>query len=244
MTNYEQNEKIDVSKSFIFRVYDMFYQKVASKSIHWLRVWSFPYLIVIFSKITSRKSVENDFLNNILVAFFSQIWHLRILSCKILVDFFFQRIWSKCMFFWNYFFLWIVTLASIWKTKLDGMFIFWCYVVSKVCLLKLSVGLNMSLWAKSFVWDLKRSFCRMTIIFQICNIWGWRVLAKFFHKNCLNLVFHRARRKSHNFEILRFWTSSAKNMVQTIFMKKDRKDPPSSDITNLKYHGHTTKTSF
>ena len=32
-----------------------------------------------------------------------------------------QSIWSKCMFFWNYFFLWIVTLeASIWKTKLDG----------------------------------------------------------------------------------------------------------------------------
>ena len=33
-------------------------------------------------------------------------------------------------------------------------------------------------------------------------------------------------------------------MVQTIFMKKFRKDPPSSDITNLKYDGRTTKTSF
>jgi len=31
-------------------------------------------------------------------------------------------------------------------------------------------------------------------------------------------------------------------MVQTIFMKKFRKDLPSSDITNLKYDGHTTKT--
>ena len=69
-------------------------------------------------------------------------------------------------------------------------------VVSKVCLLKLSIGLNTRLWAKSFFWDLERSFCRMTMIFEICNIWGWRVLAKFFHKDCLNHFFHRARRKS------------------------------------------------
>ena len=34
MTNYEQNEKIDVSKSFIFRIYNMFYLRAASKSIH------------------------------------------------------------------------------------------------------------------------------------------------------------------------------------------------------------------
>ena len=39
-----------------------------------------------------------------------------------------EILWSKFMFFWNYFFLWIVTLeASIWKTKLDGMFIFRCW---------------------------------------------------------------------------------------------------------------------
>ena len=36
MTNSGQNDKIDVSKSFIFRIYNMFYLRAASKSIHWL----------------------------------------------------------------------------------------------------------------------------------------------------------------------------------------------------------------
>ena len=43
---------------------------------------------------------------------------------------------------------------------------------------------------------------------------------------------------------LRFSTSSVEKLVETIFMKKVRKDPTSSNITDLKYHGHTTKTSF
>ena len=34
MTNYEQNEKIDVSKSFIFRIYNMFYLLKGSEQIH------------------------------------------------------------------------------------------------------------------------------------------------------------------------------------------------------------------
>ena len=38
MTNYEQNEKIDVWKSFIFRIHNMFYLRAASKSIHLLKV--------------------------------------------------------------------------------------------------------------------------------------------------------------------------------------------------------------
>ena len=38
MTNYEQNEKIDVSKSFISRIHNMFYLRAASKSIHRLSV--------------------------------------------------------------------------------------------------------------------------------------------------------------------------------------------------------------
>ena len=47
---------------------------------------------------------------------------------KHIIEKLYERIWSKCMFFWNYFFLWIVTLeASIWKTKLDGMFVFRCW---------------------------------------------------------------------------------------------------------------------
>ena len=33
MTNSGQNEKIDVSKAFIFRIYNMFYLRAASKSI-------------------------------------------------------------------------------------------------------------------------------------------------------------------------------------------------------------------
>ena len=36
--------------------------------------------------------------------------------------------WSKSLVFRNYFFLWISTLQSPnQKTKLDGMFIFWCW---------------------------------------------------------------------------------------------------------------------
>ena len=37
MTNSGQNEKIDVSKAFIFRIYNMFYLRAASKSIRWLK---------------------------------------------------------------------------------------------------------------------------------------------------------------------------------------------------------------
>ena len=37
MTNCGQNEKIDVSKSFIFRIYNMLYLRAASKSIHRLK---------------------------------------------------------------------------------------------------------------------------------------------------------------------------------------------------------------
>ena len=37
MTNSGQNEKIDVSKSFIFRIYNMLYLRAASKSIHRLK---------------------------------------------------------------------------------------------------------------------------------------------------------------------------------------------------------------
>ena len=40
MTNSGQNEKIDVSKSFIFRIYNMLYLRAASKSIHRLRSFS------------------------------------------------------------------------------------------------------------------------------------------------------------------------------------------------------------
>ena len=51
--------------------------------------------------------------------------------------------------------------------------------------------------------------------------------------------------KSSSF-LLRFLSANGKisSCEKTIFMKKVRKDPPSSDITNLKYHGHTTKTLF
>ena len=42
MTNYGQNEKIYVSKRFIFRIYDMFYLREASKSIHRLK-WAAFY---------------------------------------------------------------------------------------------------------------------------------------------------------------------------------------------------------
>ena len=39
-----------------------------------------------------------------------------------------ERTWSKSLVFRNYFFLWISTLESPnQKTKLDGMFIFWCW---------------------------------------------------------------------------------------------------------------------
>ena len=45
--------------------------------------------------------------------------HLQIFKQKDMIQF---------HVFWNYFFLWIVTLkASIGKTKLDGMFIFRCW---------------------------------------------------------------------------------------------------------------------
>ena len=37
MTNSGQNEKIDVSKSFIFRIYNMLYLRAESKSIHRLK---------------------------------------------------------------------------------------------------------------------------------------------------------------------------------------------------------------
>ena len=42
MTNYEQNEKIDVSKSFIFRKYNVFYLRAVSKSIHRLKLTCCP----------------------------------------------------------------------------------------------------------------------------------------------------------------------------------------------------------
>ena len=48
MTNSGQNEKIDVSKAFIFRIYNMFYLRTASKSIRRLNLTLFgPYLIFV-----------------------------------------------------------------------------------------------------------------------------------------------------------------------------------------------------
>ena len=39
MKNHGQNEKIDVSKSFVFRIYNMFYLRAASKSIRRLKLF-------------------------------------------------------------------------------------------------------------------------------------------------------------------------------------------------------------
>ena len=43
MTNSGQNEKIDVSKAFIFRIYNMFYLRAASKSIRRLRIFFYHF---------------------------------------------------------------------------------------------------------------------------------------------------------------------------------------------------------
>lgn len=38
----------------------------------------------------------------------------------------YKRVWSKCLFFCSYFFMWFFPLkASNWKTNIDGMFVFW-----------------------------------------------------------------------------------------------------------------------
>ena len=58
-----------------------------------------------------------------------------------------KRIWSKSTFFWNYFFLWIVTLeASDWKTKLDGMFIFLMLLFRKFFTLADKISRSARFW--------------------------------------------------------------------------------------------------
>ena len=63
MTNYEQNEKIDVSKSFIFRIYNMFYLRAASKSIHRLKEAVFFFHAVVLAgtlQSTDFKSIYSN----------------------------------------------------------------------------------------------------------------------------------------------------------------------------------------
>ena len=83
-----------------------------------------------------------------------------------------ERMSSKCMFFWNYFFLWIVTLeASIWKTKLDGMFIFRCWFFENFSFWPIKSadlqdsGPKFKIWTR---WRLHNHFLKIGIIFA-CN---------------------------------------------------------------------------